>query len=623
MRAAEKTHFTKKGKRMKHPICSLITRLGLLSAVFFALTAAANAQTTPPSHLFQLDGNTTVDTGAAGYAFNPCSYYGGVTTTCDDWNLLNGPPQANGNSVIHTFIDGTASTNSFTQGGSKDFNPISDWRWSGSPTPNKDTLNGGYAALYHATAGDYALMFGSDRASPNGDANIGIWFFKSTVSTSSDGTFSGSHQNGDLFIISAFTGGGGTSNISVYEWDSSCTKGVKNPGDGDCADANLKLIHAQTSSVSCNGSLYCAVTNAATVTSSWDGSFISPTFFEGGVNLGAIYGGSTPPCFSSFLLETRSSQSTSAVLKDFLLGGFPVCGMSIAKQCSYPPNATGWTVVNGGTAIQYAWKGTVKNTGIGTVTDVQVTDYLPNADGTGQTITGTPTDLFSDSACTAINKITSLGPGQTGYFCPTKAVGALSATNNASATADAGGNTTNATDSAGKTTTSAKCVASLGGTISVQKSCGASPLAGTYLDCSSGSCVVKASFSALVCNEGSVQLKNVALSDDSGATLSQNNLTLDPAGTVVNKVATDCATVTGTYTPKGYSNTDTTILGRYFFDDVISVTSATPTIPGTKITGTDTTMCPAGSTALACSKASCPLCGQGECVGDTVPGAVQ
>src|SRR5262249_20825132 len=44
--------------------------------------------------------------------------------------------------------------------------------------------------------------------------------------------------------------------------------------------------------------------------------------FEGGVDLTAlkIHG-----CFTTFLAETRASQSTSATLSDFAQGGFPLC----------------------------------------------------------------------------------------------------------------------------------------------------------------------------------------------------------------------------------------------------------------------------------------------------------
>ncbi|PYX51450.1 MAG: hypothetical protein DMG79_03015, partial [Acidobacteria bacterium] len=78
--------------------------------------------------------------------------------------------------------------------------------------------------------------------SPNGDANIGIWFFQNNVGPNGSGGFTGSHVDHDVFLISAFTGGGGTSTIEVLEWDHTCAAGVKNPASGQCADTNLRLL---------------------------------------------------------------------------------------------------------------------------------------------------------------------------------------------------------------------------------------------------------------------------------------------------------------------------------------------------------------------------------------------
>lgn len=109
-------------------------------------------------------------------------------------------------------------------------------------------------------------MFGADRVSPNGDANIGIWFFQNTVKLNPDGSFSGLHKNGDIFVISAFTGGS-TSNIQILQWNTSCKSAVNKPNPGDCADTNLKLLAVQASTVACTNSPYCATTNALTTNS--------------------------------------------------------------------------------------------------------------------------------------------------------------------------------------------------------------------------------------------------------------------------------------------------------------------------------------------------------------------
>ena len=66
--------------------------------------------------------------------------------------------------------------------------------------------------------------------------------------------------------------------------------------------------------------------------------------------------------------ETRSSTSVNAVLKDFVVGVFPVCGVNITATCpsSRPnPNETGFI---------YDFSGVVTNTGVGTLFDVTVVD---------------------------------------------------------------------------------------------------------------------------------------------------------------------------------------------------------------------------------------------------------
>ncbi len=573
---------------MYSQICP-ISRILLLTGLLASVTLAGVAQTSP-STLMQINGNAASDN-------TNCSY----GTPCDYWNLLNGTGNNStsggvgagssaGHSSVRTFINGMSNTDSFTGGGSKDPNDISQWKWSGSPTPNKDTFNAGYAAAYTAPDSSFHLMFGADRVSPNGDANIGIWFFQNNVSLKSDGTFIGVHNNKDIFVISAFTGGGGNSNIQILEWDSSCNSGVNKPTPGMCADNNLRLLAVQASTASCAGSPYCATTNSATTNSSWEGSIASPLFFQGGVNLTAALGGGPLPCFSSFLEETRSSQSPSAVLKDFLLGGFPVCSLSITKACdtANPP-----VLVNNGTQVLYSWKGTVHNTGVGTLNNVVVDDTLPNNSVVHPTlfVNGSPT--------------TSLDPGATASYTATATLASLLATNTATAKGFFG-----TTEIDVDAPASASCTMSPSTSVSVIKRCVAP---GPGLSCSGSGCVVQVPIAAHVCNVGNVRLTNVGLADIPSANLTPSSISfLDPAGSVdpVTKLPTDCADVTGSYQPTAFdASSDGQTNGRFSFTDTISVTSATPALgpPISPVGG----ICPVG--ALACSPVSCPLCSAGEC----------
>lgn len=574
-------------------------RTFLLCSLFTIATSAAVAQTTTVDKVMQVDGNAAADSPSD----TNCIYSSiAPLVPCDYWNLLNGNGTttiSKGHSLVSTFINGAANPAAFTGGGSKDPNPISDWSYSTGSVPAKDLLNDGAAALYAGDDSDFVLTFEANRASPSGDANIGIWFFQSPVTLGPNGTFVGSHMDGDIFVISAFTGGGGTSGIEVLKWESSCSAGVKNPGPGQCADTNLELVTSQGSSSSCAGLLYCAVTNAVTTGSTWDGSLASPLFFQGGINLNAALNSpESLPCFSSFLEETRSSQSTTAVLKDFLLGSFPVCGMSINKTCS--SNSMSPVLVNNGTQVQYTWSGSVTNTGVGTISGITVTDTV------GTNAATHPTLMLNGSTTS------SLTAGETGTFTVTANVGALTATNVASASASVGGTTINATGPNGTTSVSATCTANVGSSVTVAKSCVAP---GPGLSCSGSGCVVQVPIKAHVCNTSPVQLTGISLMDSPAVTFSPSSTisVLEPAGSTSDGVPTDCADVTATYTPTADSG-DGMTNGRYQFMDTVSVTSATAAIPG--VTIAPQAMC---GGALACSTVSCPLCPQGECTTSPLP----
>src|SRR5438874_1657455 len=84
---------------------------------------AAVAMAQAPASIFQLDGNADLSVGYPG-----CLY----TAPCDNWDLINGSGGSGtivnnnvGHSAVSTYVNGSATTDSFTGGGSKDFYPIS------------------------------------------------------------------------------------------------------------------------------------------------------------------------------------------------------------------------------------------------------------------------------------------------------------------------------------------------------------------------------------------------------------------------------------------------------------------------------------------------------------------
>ena len=221
--------------------------------------------------------------------------------------------------------------------GSKDTLPITPgWQCTKSNNVgDKVDIVNAYATATHV-GDDLVLYFAIEISSPNGDSNIGMWFLKDgTVACDGKGKgakdFTGSHQDGDIFVVSAFTNGGRTANVSVYEW----TDGALDPnplGYGGVCDPSTDQNA-------------CAITNVSSyVSSPWpspdkNGGDLDPqTFFEGGVNLTNL--GVADECFATYLANTRSSQSLTATIFDFSGGSFPVCNPSTTLEASASASIT-------------------------------------------------------------------------------------------------------------------------------------------------------------------------------------------------------------------------------------------------------------------------------------------
>ncbi len=253
----------------------------------------------------------------------------GGTVPGDDWETVN---NGGGHSDLNTFIvDGTGKS-IFTQGGSKDVLDIDNWKHTDGNVPDKDDILNAYAASY-TSGGDLLIYFGLDRFANEGDATAGFWFFQNEISLNEDGTFNGVHEIGDIFIVADFTSGGDVPVIQIFKWVGGSRKNA------------LELLFSSPDAECLGnpaGDTACANSNAGDIELFWDytpkgGAPDDPAetahFFEGGVNISALFSPGEPPCFASFLAETRSSSEPGAQLKDFALGEFPLCAISVTKVC--------------------------------------------------------------------------------------------------------------------------------------------------------------------------------------------------------------------------------------------------------------------------------------------------
>jgi len=270
-----------------------------------------------------------------------------LPTGFDDANLVR-DFQTNASGT--TFV--TSDTTTFATG-SKDTLPISGWQCNFDNNVNSkiDVMNA-YAATYTAPNGDDILYFGIERNVNTGTADVGFWFLQDEVGCESTGgavTFTGEHQDGDLLIVSEFTGGGTVSTINVYRWDrpDPTLPGALNP----TPQANGVDCRSETLGT---GDPACGAANKTAITTPWLTSAKTtvghnlPTalFFEAGLNLTQSNLGGK--CFNTFLGDTRSSTSLTATLFDYSGGQLGSCETTLTTTAGL--NASGTTINNGSTA---------------------------------------------------------------------------------------------------------------------------------------------------------------------------------------------------------------------------------------------------------------------------------
>jgi hypothetical protein len=296
---------------------------GLALAVLVMFVPGSHAVST--STPFELDGNVVTDHGSPGLP--------------DDWDRVFA--NSGGGWFARTFVDAGAEAAAndktyFTGGGSKDGSDIPSWRWDAGGAPDKDEITDAMAATYvDSSDGHTILYFGADRFAQNGDSNLGFWFTQNPLGLNDDGTFSGTHTNGDMFVLSAFGNGGSQPTIAVYQWNNGSLD--KLSSGTPCVSSGIACAFVNT------GSSAIPVPWPYTPKAGSAGAVPQNGFFEGGIDLDSLFSANdaSVPCFASFLAETRSSDSLSATLKDLALGNINSCGsIELKKQWVGPAGST-------------------------------------------------------------------------------------------------------------------------------------------------------------------------------------------------------------------------------------------------------------------------------------------
>jgi hypothetical protein len=239
----------------------------------------------------------------------------------------------------------TPDTSYFAES-NKDIDDVSTWECKSvnNPTP-KDEISNAYAALFVNTANNHVILYaGGERDKNNGNSFMGFWIFQGRVGCDSPGNFSGQHTDGDVLILSNFTGGGDHPLVEVYEWQN---------GGLTLVDSG-NFCHTEGA-----GDDVCGEVNGTSFLTAWAphntaANPLDPNeLLEIGVDLTSAlnFGPSSVPCFSRFLAETRSSQETTATLKDFAGGPFNTCTSSTVTTPLAGGSSVSGSAVTPGTQV--------------------------------------------------------------------------------------------------------------------------------------------------------------------------------------------------------------------------------------------------------------------------------
>jgi hypothetical protein len=270
----------------------------------------------------------------------PAGYLQGINTVgLTDWSSAFTTTMSNsyssGTGYAHE-VGGSSSDTMFSGAGSLDTKGLANWHWTSAAPAATDNIVDAFGANYNdSLTGHNFLLTGIDRYANTANTTVGFWAFQNAVSVNAGGTFSGVHTDGDLFIVTNISVNGATSQ-SVYRWT------------GNDATGSLTLLSPAVGATYLNvniapSTVPWAFTDNASNTKPQAGELV-----EAGVDLNAIFG-LTVPHFTSFLTETRSTNTSGASLLDFVNGTLnTIAGSFTANGTLVPTDKIGSIAISDG-----------------------------------------------------------------------------------------------------------------------------------------------------------------------------------------------------------------------------------------------------------------------------------
>jgi uncharacterized repeat protein (TIGR01451 family) len=349
----------------------------------FTVTASQSKNTAQTTYTvsalagFEIEGNSQVDVP-------PLHDWDQV------WNDLRHQTDTAGTGSLQYTSDpvNSASDDEFSNS-PKDTQDIDLWKWSKHIASSaKVDLADGLAAAYEV--GTHQVLYvAADRYNSGPNSAISVWILHNPIGAAPNGTFVNKnactnpsdlstcaiekHEEGDLLIVASL---GSSPTVDAYRWQKGNLQSVSLTGQAKYA-ISIGPIDVPWSFKDATGQTKPQ----------------AQEFFELGVDLTAVFGG-TPPSFSSFIITSRTSNSLTSSLSDFILGGISTYHGDIAVNKTAEASQ-----VNAGDWVRYQIQ--VRNGGSGDddIFGVTLSDPLPK--GTGNDLTfvwaanGNPGGLFS------------------------------------------------------------------------------------------------------------------------------------------------------------------------------------------------------------------------------------
>ena len=345
-------------------LVGLTTAACLTAASITALTLSTPASAAV-TDTFELEGNVLDNPASAPPDWGASTGTNSIFTVSGGIGVERTPLPANFLDAGFTrdFTPGSTSDSSTFTTGSKDTGNINSgqasWACVGANnvTDKGDIQNGYSAAFLDPTSQHLLLYFGMEKNAPNGNNNMGVWFLRDgTVGCNNPSpggqglTFTGTHMDGDILLVAAFTGGGSTPTVSAYRWNGGASGSLGTTAistGGLCglpANANLCAITNDTTSVTTPWQTQDKATSTPQNKTGLGTSLSPDQFYEGAIDLTANGldhdSEGNPICINKFLFNTRSSQELGASLFDFASGDVETCAAPAIETELFKKNAS-------------------------------------------------------------------------------------------------------------------------------------------------------------------------------------------------------------------------------------------------------------------------------------------